>query len=121
MFAVLSNTFSEELAPTDFYLSQNYPNPFREKTFIKYCIAYRTKVILKVYDSDGKEIEKLVDEDQNPGTYEVDFSTHSASGKQSFRPCLSDKQVVRNLEVGIYFYHLEAGNYKCEKQMIFLK
>lgn len=102
MFALLNNGLSEELAPTEFYLGQNYPNPFREKTFIKYCIAYRTKVLLKVYDSAGKEVEKLVDEDQNPGTYEVVFQ--SAVGN-------------RQLAIGNYYYRFEAGNYKCEKKM----
>jgi flagellar hook assembly protein FlgD len=108
MFAALSNTLSEELAPTEFYLSQNYPNPFREKTFVKYCIAYRTKVLLKVYDSHGEEVEKLVDEDQNPGTYEVEFyACHSREGG--------------NLPDEYYYYRLEAGNYKCEKQMTIQK
>ena len=102
MFADLSNTLSEELTPTEFYLAHNYPNPFREKTLIKYCIAYRTRVILKVYDSDGKEVEKLVDEEQNPGTYEVVFQ--SAIGS-------------RQLAIGNYNYRFEAGNYKCEKKM----
>jgi hypothetical protein len=100
MFAVLSNTLSEELAPTEFYLGQNYPNPFREETFIKYCIAYRTKVLLKVYDSDGKEVEKLVEEDQNPGTYEVNFNAS-----------VDHNGVLRNLSDGYYFYRLEAGDY----------
>ena len=102
MFADLNNTFSEELAPTEFYLGQNYPNPFKEKTLIKYCIAYRTKVTLKIYDTDGKEIEKLVDEYQNPGTYEMIFQSTVGS---------------RQLARGNYFYRLEAGNYKCEKGM----
>lgn len=108
MFSVLSNTFSEELAPTEFYLGQNYPNPFREKTLIKYCIGYRTKVRLKIYDSDGKEVEKLVDEDQNPGTYEVEY-TNVETGHAS------------SLQNQMYTYRLEAGNYKCEKKMILTK
>jgi flagellar hook assembly protein FlgD len=108
MFAALSNTFSEELAPSEFYLSQNYPNPFRAKTVIKYCIAYRTKVTLKVYDSDGKEVEKLVDEDQNPGTYEVEYPDVETGHASS-------------LQNQTYTYRLEAGNYKCEKQMTIQK
>ncbi len=68
-----------DLEPSEFYLSQNYPNPFREKTIIKYCVAYKTRVKLTVYNSEGKEIKKLVDEEKNPGTYEVEFSVcHSA-------------------------------------------
>ena len=54
-----------DLAPTEFYLGQNYPNPFKDKTIIKYCVAYKTKVKITVFDSQGEMIEKLVDEEQS--------------------------------------------------------
>ena len=53
-----------ELVPSEFFVSQNYPNPFKEKTIIKYCVAYKTRVQITVYNSEGEEIEKLVDEDK---------------------------------------------------------
>ena len=62
------------LVPTEFYLGQNYPNPFKDKTVIKYCVAYKTRVQITVYDAEGKEIEKLVDEEKEPGTHQVEFS-----------------------------------------------
>jgi hypothetical protein len=108
MFALLNNKSNEDLTPTEFYLGQNYPNPFIKKTVIKYCIAYRTKVILKVYNSDGKEVEKLVDEDQNPGTYEVEY-TYAETG---ITPVLKNQT---------YTYRIEAGNYTCEKKMELIK
>jgi hypothetical protein len=93
-----------DLVPSEFYLGQNYPNPFNEKTMIKYCVAYKTKVQLTVYNSDGKVIEKLVDEEKTPGTYEVEFSNcHSCEN--------------RNPQEGTYFYCLVAGNYSSEKKM----
>jgi len=104
MFAHLNNALNDELTPMEFYLGQNYPNPFIEKTLIKYCIGYRTKVILKVYDSDGKVIEKLVDEDQNPGTYEIEFTADHS--RESGNP-----------EEGTFFYRLVAGDYRNEKKM----
>jgi hypothetical protein len=67
------NSLLDDVTPLTFQLGQNYPNPFRERTTIKYCIAYKTKVKLKVYDEEHKEIETLVDEEKNPGTYEVVF------------------------------------------------
>ncbi len=57
----------------NFHLSQNYPNPFKDKTKIKYCIPYRTRIIISVIDNDGNEIENLVNKEQNAGTYEIDF------------------------------------------------
>lgn len=106
MYGHLNNSLMNEFEPSEFYLSQNYPNPFMERTVIKYCVAIRARVILTVFDTEGKEIEKLVDEEQNPGTYEVEFSAlRCHSGKSG------------NLTGATYYYRLEAGNYKNEKKM----
>jgi hypothetical protein len=103
-----------EFIPSEFFLSQNYPNPFKEKTIIKYCVAYKTKVQIIVYNAEGEEIDKLVDEEKQPGTYEVGFYAFAChSGKSA--------DGGRNLEAGIYYYRLEAGNYTSEKKMIFQK
>ena len=99
----------DEFVPSEFYLGQNYPNPFKEKTTIKYCIAYRTRVKLTVYNSEGEEIEKLVDEEKKPGTYEVVFQ--SAVVPNAFGKLAS----------GNYLYRLEAGDFSSEKNMILEK
>ena len=96
--------------PNIFSLSQNYPNPFNPTTKIKFDIPngfpIRTfgndKVVLKVYDIMGREIETLVNETLQPGTYEVQFDGSS-------------------LTSGVYFYQLVSGNYKETKKLLLLK
>jgi len=102
-----------DLEPSEFYLSQNYPNPFSDKTTIKYCIAYKTKVRLEVFDNEGKMIKVLVDEEKEAGTYEVEFkpSTNLANGQ------LGNKQLCN----GTYLFKFEAGNYVATKKMIYLR
>jgi choice-of-anchor B domain-containing protein len=63
-----------------FQLYQNYPNPFSQQTAISYQIpnshpASRipNHVSLKIYDLSGRLIETLVDENQNPGVYQVEW------------------------------------------------
>ena len=95
----------------DFHLSQNYPNPFNPTTKIKYTIPSNVKgqmsnVSLKVYDVLGREVAILVNEEKQPGEYEVEFNP--ASG-------------IKNLASGIYFYKLQAANYSSTKKMIYLK
>jgi hypothetical protein len=104
----LNNSFLTELEPQVFYLGQNYPNPFKEKTTIKYCVASAARVTLTVYNAEGRLIKKLVDEEKNPGTYEVEFSA-----------CHSCENM--NPESEEYFYCLKAGDYKCEKKMQLIK
>ena len=57
--------------PSEFYLSQNSPNPFKESTKIKYCLPVKSKVKLIIYNSDNKKVKKLVSKVQEAGTYEI--------------------------------------------------
>jgi hypothetical protein len=99
-----------DLEPSEYYLSQNYPNPFSEKTTIKFCVAYRTKVKLEVFNSKSEMIKVLVNEEKEAGTYEVEFnpasSIQSASGGQAS---------------GKYIYRLEAGDFVETKEMTLLR
>ena len=110
MYNLYKGVYATELEPSEFSVGQNYPNPFKGKTIIKYCVAYKTRVKILVYDSKGKLIEKLVDEEKKPGTYEVEFDVSACHSCES-----------RNPEGEKYFYHFEAGDYKIVKEMQLLK
>lgn len=69
----LKEKFSDEFIPSEFYLSQNFPNPFRQTTNIKYCLPIKTKVNISVFNSEGLKIIELVNKIQEPGTYEEIF------------------------------------------------
>ncbi|NNJ53696.1 MAG: T9SS type A sorting domain-containing protein, partial [Ignavibacteriaceae bacterium] len=59
-------------------------------------------VVLKVYDVLGNEIITLVNEEKQPGTYELDFN-------------------ARGLPNGMYFYTLKVGSFSETKKMVLLK
>jgi len=103
-------SYTSEL-PNEFSLSQNYPNPFNPVTKIKYQIPDQVRndnrlVTLKVYDVLGNEIVTLVNEEKQPGVYEVEFKASSG---------------IRKLVSGIYFYQLKSGNYIETKKMVLIK
>lgn len=100
MAGTFNNTFLSDLEPSEFYLSQNYPNPFKDSTKIKYCVANRTRVLITVYDSDNKEIEILVNEIKDPGTYEVVFSASACHSGEA-----------RTLSDGYYYYRMKADEF----------
>ncbi|HWR69942.1 MAG TPA: hypothetical protein VN415_02700 [Dehalococcoidia bacterium] len=104
------DSLMNDAIPLAFRLSQNYPNPFREKTRIKYCVAYKTRVQLTVLSPVGEVIDTLVDEEKNPGTHEIDFAA-----------CVSSSGGVRNLASGKYCCRLVAGDYSSEKEMELLR
>jgi photosystem II stability/assembly factor-like uncharacterized protein len=88
--------------PTDYSLTQNYPNPFNSITTFKYSIPNQSKVIIKVFDVLGHEIETLVNEEKSIGTYELTWN-------------------AANLPSGVYFYQLKAGNFTNTKKMVLLR
>jgi hypothetical protein len=75
--------------PEEFFLSQNFPNPFNPSTQIQYAILQRSKVVLGIFNILGREVGTLVDEFQEAGSYTVPFSG-------------------RGLASGVYFYRLHA-------------
>jgi len=103
------NTVMNNFVPSEFYLSQNYPNPFSEKTTIKYCVAYKTKVKVGVFNSEGKMVRSLLDEEQEAGTYEIEFDATGLPGGG-----LAPSE-------GIYVYKLRAGNFSATKKMLMSK
>jgi len=92
--------------PGKFSLEQNYPNPFNPLTKIKFVIPELSVVTLKVYDLLGNEVASLINEQKEPGFYEVEFNASSAEG---------------GLGSGVYFYTLRAGSLVASKKMILLK
>jgi len=69
-------------------LGVNYPNPIHgNKTRIPFNIPYKGFVSLRIYDMQGKELYRLIDEEMLPGTYEYDWE-------------------VPKLQEGLYIYQL---------------
>jgi hypothetical protein len=100
--------YKSQNIPYNYLLSQNYPNPFNPSTNIRYEIPKNGFVKLVVFDILGREIQTLVNEKQNAGSYEVTFNAR--------QPGLGS-----NLSSGIYFYKLQSGNYTETKRMLLIK
>lgn len=92
----------EELVPTDFALLQNYPNPFNPSTTIRYALPQALHVTLVVYDALGQQVAELVNEQEQAGYHDVVFK-----GSQ--------------LDSGVYFYHIRAGEYTASAKLLLLK
>jgi len=88
--------------PSEYTLFQNYPNPFNPNTKIRFSIPKTSFSKLTIYDVTGRVMAILVNEELNPGQYEVDWdASHRASG--------------------VYYYKLEAESYMETKKMVLLK
>jgi hypothetical protein len=90
-------------------LEPNYPNPFNPTTTIKYSIAARGHVSLKVYNAAGQLVRTLVDDVQAP--QQEGFSKVWNGMNDQGQPVSS----------GVYFYKLVSKNFSQTKKMVLLK
>ncbi len=90
------------LTVQEFSLKQNFPNPFNPTTTIKYQVPVAGNVSIKIYNVLGKEISELVNENKNPGSYEVVFD-------------------AAKFPSGVYFYRIKSAGFVQTKKMILLR
>ena len=102
---VASNLF--ENMSNKFQLFDNYPNPFNPKTKISYIIPSDQLVELKIIDMLGREVNRLVFEQQEQGRYQIEWDGKDQRGNL--------------VASGIYLYQLKAGNYVNTRKLLFLK
>ncbi|MBK8552633.1 MAG: T9SS type A sorting domain-containing protein [Ignavibacteria bacterium] len=93
---------NNNVIPSEFSLLQNYPNPFNPVTVIRYSLNENRFTTLKIFNVLGREVASLVNENQNAGSYSVNFNG-------------------ANLSSGMYFYKLESGEFVETKKMLLIK
>ncbi|MGE5680661.1 MAG: T9SS type A sorting domain-containing protein, partial [Bacillota bacterium] len=93
--------------PKVFELNQNFPNPFNPSTTISYALPVETRVVLKIYSVDGREVRTLVNENQSAGYRSSVWDGRDNAGQ--------------NVSTGIYLYKIQAGNQVLNRKMLLLK
>ena len=86
----------------DFRLSQNFPNPFNPVTTIEFTLKESSIVSLRVFDILGREVMSIINELFEAGIHQVEFDGG-------------------NLDSGVYFYEIQANNFRDVKKLILLK
>ncbi|NIR50884.1 T9SS type A sorting domain-containing protein [candidate division KSB1 bacterium] len=104
---VLDNRGTLIEVPKEFSLAQNYPNPFNPSTVIRYALPQPGFVTLRVYNVQGQEIMALVEKEQLAGRCQVQWNGLDRRGAP--------------VAAGLYFYRLEAGEFRAVKRMVLLK
>jgi hypothetical protein len=92
----------KKILPEEYYLYQNFPNPFNPTTKIKYQVPRTEFISLKIYDILGNEVTTLLNEAKEPGEYEIEFDGSKLSS-------------------GVYFYTLRSGSFYDTKKFILMK
>jgi len=60
---------------SDVVLEQNYPNPCANSTTIKFYLPTGSNVLLEVFDINGLQVGTAIDQELDPGSYELKLNT----------------------------------------------
>jgi ligand-binding sensor domain-containing protein len=90
-----------------FHLHNNYPNPFNPETVIEYQLSYPQKVKLTIYNPLGEQVKILVNSEKSVGLHKVIWD--------------GTNEVGTRVGSGIYFYVMNAGDFRSIKKMIHVK
>ena len=98
----VSTDIATPLEQIPFSLAQNYPNPFRESTYISYKLRKPSQVTLSVYDVFGRRVAVMVNnKNKEAGKYIEQFNASDF-----------------NINSGVYYFTLQIGNIIKKQKMI---
>jgi hypothetical protein len=86
----------------NFTMDQNYPNPFNPSTTITYSLPVASNVKLSVFNALGQQVKIIENVYKNAGSYKITLNAY-------------------DLNSGIYFYKIEAGQFSSIRKMILVK
>lgn len=101
-----------EPIPKEFRLLQNYPNPFNPSTWLPYQLAADSPVTIGIYNKKGRLIRTINLGNKNAGVYMTKDKAAYWDGKDS-----EGSKVAS----GVYFYTLQAGEFRATQKMVIMK
>ena len=88
--------------PQQFFVDQNYPNPFRSNTAIRFGLSENAAVSVKVFNTLGQQVGTVYDGHLSAGVHELSLD-------------------LGTLSSGIYFYRVETEREQTTRRMVLLK
>ncbi len=104
---IFADDTEPEAKPKLFVLFQNYPNPFNPETMIQFEIPQANYVVVRIFNTLGAEIRKVVNGQYDAGNYSVNWDGRDNSGKA--------------VSSGTYIYQIQAGQFVDIKKMLLVR
>jgi hypothetical protein len=106
---VLTNVIDngKSLIPTEYYLDQNFPNPFNMQTIIQYGVPQKIIGRIVIYNILGQRIKTFELGEVNPGRYKIQWD-----GRNNYGNIVSS---------GVYIYRFESQKFTSAKKLLLLK
>ncbi|MGH1363754.1 MAG: alpha/beta hydrolase-fold protein [Calditrichia bacterium] len=95
------------LLPKAAELYSNYPNPFNPSTQIRFYVKLPAHFSLTIYDILGRQVKTLLNDQQETGSYSVEWDGEDEFGVQA--------------SGGIYFYRLQSASFDQSRKMVLVR
>jgi len=95
-------TLLDPAFPSGFEMVSPYPNPFNATTRLGFAVPRESRVQLRVYDLNGREVATLLDGVRPVGEYRIFWN-------------------AENLAAGSYFVRMEAGTFSATRKVLLVK
>lgn len=96
-----------DVLPREFDLLPNYPNPFNPTTSFAVALPVPSHVTLEIYNLLGQRVVKLFDGPAPAGYLDLTWNGKDSRGRQ--------------VGSGVYFYKVEAQDFRQVRKMVLLK
>jgi hypothetical protein len=95
----------EPTLPTSFALAQNQPNPFSATTSLHFDLPTSERVLLEVFDLQGRRLATLASGRFEAGSHSVEWQPRSLGAR---------------IQPGVYLYRLSAGAFTDQRKLVLL-
>jgi subtilisin family serine protease len=93
--------------PTEYYLEQNFPNPFNASTTIQYGLPEKSEVAIVIFNILGQKVRELNLGEMNAGRHRVRWD-----GRNDFGNLVAS---------GVYLYQFHTPNFAQVKKLVMIK
>lgn len=88
--------------PTEYVLSQNFPNPFNPLTTIFFDVPSSGRVVLEVFNAAGELVDTPIDQEVDSGRFQLRYAPQGFSS-------------------GVYFCRIRTSAFSAVRKMLYLK
>ena len=103
---------SVQVIPSTFALLQNYHNPFNPDTWLPFKLAQDSPVTIQIYNQKGQLIRSISLGNKPAGIYTTKNNAAYWDARDSFGEKVAS---------GVYYYTLQAGEFRATRKMVIVK
>jgi outer membrane protein assembly factor BamB len=93
--------------PEDYFVLNNYPNPFNSETVVSYELSAPSNVVLEIYNIIGQRVRILINESEQPGLHRAIWDGLDLESK--------------SVSSGVYFARITAGGRSSTRKLTVLR